>query len=188
MVKGKLPDVHWSGKDFALLREEACLYRPCLHLDVNKGSYTKGRGYTHYYDDPDVVCMHNHLHGCPHPIPEPVAEKMRCCPAPTFAKSRSNPRRQRCKTCGAWLNGLRLELVKTLEHHPHSKCSHAKVREREWALDKAWWCPDCDLWWDAKPSQCQVGETLEVWRDRKNAEFDAKLSKKRKEIGDGTGI
>ena len=185
-MKVKLIEKHWSGKTEAILDCEECLYRPCLHLDFNKGSYTKGRGYTYYYENPDLVCMTSHVHGCPMELPELIAERARCCPAPTFAKARGNPKRQRCKVCGTWHKGVSLRLAKTLPHHPHSRCSHDGVQYDEFAGDAAYHCLDCGQWWDLdsergllRPEPYALGETFQEWRDRKCAEWNAKIAKKR---------
>jgi hypothetical protein len=174
-VKVALKEAHWSGKTYAILPYEECIYRPCLHLDVNKGSYTPGRGYTEYYKDPNVVCLKNHRDGCPYPLPDPDPENMRCCPAPTFAKSRGNSRRQRCKVCGVWHSGAVLELVKTLEHHPYTMCSHERVKADNFATNAGWWCPSCNLWWDDKPKAFQCGETALNFCDRRFEASDEKL-------------
>jgi hypothetical protein len=74
---GDSPKLRKDGKPYADGRKEKayvrtvfgdCTKRACFVPMLNKGSFTPGRGYTSYYDNPEWVCRNNHLYGCP---PEP---------------------------------------------------------------------------------------------------------------------
>ena len=83
------------------LPDGKCWARSCMQPGENKGTYAQGRGYTSYYDVPKPVCSRNHLHGCPHPLPEPDPETARCCFRPTYKYQRgAPPRQQECEVCG----------------------------------------------------------------------------------------
>jgi hypothetical protein len=52
-------------KAYVLCAYLDCLSRKCFRLMYNKGPFVKGRGYTSYYDKPQLICGENHLNGCP---------------------------------------------------------------------------------------------------------------------------
>jgi len=113
----KIKNAWGDGRDVEVL-DCACAYRACLGVGENKGSFSQGRGYTHYYAKPALVCMTRHLRGCPHPLSEPDPESARCCDHPRFRAvpaKQPRPSRQRCIHCGQWLRGLRLALCRSLE-------------------------------------------------------------------------
>ncbi len=170
MVKIKNP---WGdGRDAAVL-DENCAFRPCLHIGEDKGPFTQGVGYTSYYANPKLCCMHNHIHGCPRILPAVDSEKARCCPAPDFARPRKSarpPRRQRCRTCGAWMGGVALELARGLPQHSSARCPHGTAKPTEWVCRSAWQCTVCSRWWDKKPRPHDPGETLDAFAERRRTE------------------
>lgn len=163
----------WKDGRDCDVSDALCAFRDCLHVAEDKGSYTPGVGYTSYHRSPRLVCMTRHVRGCPHPQPDPDPERARCCPSPDFARPRKgqSPRRQRCRTCGAWLEKEALPLAKGLPRHPSSRCDHAPVRPHEWAGEKCWRCQKCDLWFDERPGPHRAGEVLEEFADRRMAEW-----------------
>lgn len=174
MVKLKNP---WhDGRDCSVF-EDVCAYRPCLNIGENKGSFTQGVGYTHYYEKPQLVCMTRHCRGCPHPLPDLDLEKVRCCPNPDFAKSRSNRvlQRQKCRTCGSWASGIVLQMIKTLPKFPASRCNHADVGLTEWVGEACWKCPTCASFFDSKPDPHKLGESFEAFSDRKMDEWKKRM-------------
>ena len=164
----------WKDGRDCDVSDGSCALRGCLHVAEDKGSYTPGVGYTSYHRVPRLVCMTRHLRGCPHPKPDPDPEKARCCPSPDFAKPRGAPRRQKCRTCGAWLEGEALSLAGGLPRHPASRCSHASAAPDEWSGEACWHCPQCSRWFDVSPSPHTPGEPLdefarrrfEAWKER----------------------
>ena len=107
-----------DGRDASVI-EECCAFRHCLHIGENKGSFLNGRGYTRYDKNPTLVCLTNHLHGCPDILPDPDPERARCCAKPDFPKVKGDkrqPHMQRCRTCGTWAKGYTLEVRKGLQN------------------------------------------------------------------------
>lgn len=93
-----------------------CAYRSCLRPCEWKGVLTPGRGYQYaprsswYW-----MCRRRADYGCPDPLPEPDPAKARCCDTPRvrgIKHSERPPRRQRCINCGAWLQGVALEVAR----------------------------------------------------------------------------
>jgi len=58
-------NVHLPDGETCRVVDEDCPFRPCFRFGFDKGSFTPGVGYTHYYDKPIPVCLTNHLSGCP---------------------------------------------------------------------------------------------------------------------------
>lgn len=156
-----------EGKEVDVLNKD-CIFRPCFHFFVDKGTYTIGRGYTSYYDKEKYCCGTRKCHGCPSPIPgtteesrTTMAEDLRCCPEPKFAKEgKRKPRSQKCLTCGTKSSGLKLELLKTLKRQEgKTNCKHENVCDQ--TLEDAWgqWrCSDCEQYFQKKPKPFEVGE------------------------------
>lgn len=164
-----------DGRDCAVL-EEACACRSCLNIAENKGTFTQGVGYTSYYEKPQLVCMTRHCHGCPHPLPEPDPEKIRCCPNPDFVKPRNKfVRRQKCRTCGSWANGDILLMLKSLPKHPASKCNHEIVRLNDWIGEQYWRCTSCSCLFDSRPKPHEFGESHDLFFERKMNEWKKKM-------------
>lgn len=155
-----------DGRD-CKLQSEKCLGRPCLHLAENKGVFVQGRGYTHYYDNPELVCWTNHRDGCPYPYPEPDPEKVRCCSVPDFPKATPGVKTQKCRTCGQRASGWTLEARRSLPVLEHVDCRHSRARQVDVHSQEAWWCPDCKAYWERKPLPKQVGHDsgyfMEKW-------------------------
>lgn len=134
-----------------------CEYRSCYQWGQDKGTFVTGRGYTAYHKVPREVCMTNHMHGCPHDIPEPDPERARCCVRPRFAVSRG-AYRQRCKTCGQWSAGWVLTACRSLPDLPSSDCAHNRVERQEVGDGRAqWFCPDCQMYWLQEPKLHALG-------------------------------
>lgn len=160
-----------DGRDADVLDEKCCA-RPCLHVGEDKGTYVQGRGYTSYHKDPKLCCMTRMLRGCPHPLPEPEAEHIRCCPVPDFPKPKAGtkPFRQKCRTCGAWAGGWLLEQRRNLPAQEHVSCRHGRLDEK---LDDLfgctrWRCELCNLYWlREKPKPRQMGKTFKELLDEK---------------------
>jgi hypothetical protein len=159
-----------DGRDAATL-DGKCAGRPCLNVGENKGFFTIGKGYTSYYKNPPLVCMERHLHGCPSPPPPMDPERVRCCRVPDFPKSRGNPRKQRCRTCGQWAKGVVLTLRRDLPAQENVPCKHSRVRRGEkdelFAPWGTWRCPDCMLYWTHKPQPREPGESFGQLLDRR---------------------
>lgn len=166
-----------DGRDCDVI-DASCIFRKCLHVSEDKGSFTQGVGYTSYHKDPQLVCMTRHVRGCPYPKPAPDPESARCCPNPNFAKSKGEPKKQRCRTCRAWLSGKALTLVKELPKYPASRCEHSSFGETEWASESCWHCPQCNRWFESRPNPHQVGETMEEFADRRFEKWKERHAKK----------
>jgi len=72
----KIENPWGDGRD-ATVQNGFCCARPCLNIGENYGVFTQGCGYTQAHKNPTLVCMTRHLHGCPHPLPEPEMGTMR---------------------------------------------------------------------------------------------------------------
>ncbi len=156
----KLKD-HWGdGRDVQLLHAE-CEFRSCLRVGEDKGSFTQGVGYTSYYKNPELVCMHNHLHGCPSHLPDVDPERARCCRAPDLPPPRGQPYYQTCRRCKTRLAGLRLKLVRTLPLLPCVDCRHEGVEVSTFWEDhaKRYCCPDCNRYFNSTPEPFEPGMT-----------------------------
>ncbi len=81
------------------VRDADCAFMPCFWTTKRNGRHECGR---------------REQTGCPHPLPAPDPELVRCCAAPAFAKPRVRPMSQRCKACGETVSGRRLELLRAL--------------------------------------------------------------------------
>ena len=94
--------------------DRLCPFRRCHRPVEWRGTIAPGRGYQYAPRSAwHWRCEHRAAHGCPDPLPEPDADKARCCAAPKVRRYRSrSPRRQRCQTCGAWLTGWPLEVAR----------------------------------------------------------------------------
>ncbi len=149
-----------DGRNVQVLEPE-CAFRSCLRVGENKGPFTQGRGYTSYYKNPELVCMARHLHGCPHPIPTPEIELMRCCPAPSFAPIRKvRPQTQICKLCGTRSPISIVDKIKALPPLPHIKCRHEKAVQRSPLGEdtKGWlYCSSCNLWFKGHLKPFEIG-------------------------------
>lgn len=165
-MTAKIKNPWGDGRDAAVSDPECCA-RPCLNIGEDKGVFVKGRGYTRYYDNPQLECMTRHLHGCPYPKPEPRPEQVRCCRVPDFPKPRKghNPHKQKCRNCGEWAEGVVLELRRQIPALDHIDCDHRDVYERDerdFLGYKVWACPDCNLRWKgAKPKPKDPGVTFD---------------------------
>jgi len=110
----KIKNPWGDGRD-AYVPYPECAWRSCLHISENKGTFAQGRGYTSYYKNPKLVCMQNHLYGCPTPIPPIDPAKVLCCEKPDLPRARnSNPEWQRCRSCKTRLLRKRLLLVREI--------------------------------------------------------------------------
>lgn len=159
----------WGDRRDASVLDSMCCARRCLHIGEDKGAFTPGRGYTSYHKNPRLVCMSRHVRGCPHPLPEPDPEEVRCCRIPKFPKPRGRPSKQRCKSCGTWAAGWQLEMCRELPQLEHVECKHVRLRESDSDLfPNAWFCPGCRLRWvGKKPEAFEPGLTYgEFWDKR----------------------
>lgn len=119
-----------------------CWMRECMWPGEDKGSFSPGRGYTSYHAVPRKVCSRNHLHGCPHPIPEADPENVRCCYAPTY-KGRGKIRV--CETCGAEAPAFAAKVLSKLPRLPGVPCRHEGQKD---AIVTGWReCPGCRCYW-----------------------------------------
>lgn len=107
--------VEWYGKNEGCdVRAIICKYLPCLHVDQNKGTFVKGRGYTSYYKDLHLVCWNRHMNGCPsiENRPKPV---FKCCEHPDIPVLRKNlkrpPWKQRCRNCKKLLTRMEIGIM-----------------------------------------------------------------------------
>lgn len=152
-----------DGRDADVLDDKCCA-RSCLHIGEDKGTFVQGRGYTSYHKNPWLTCFTRKLHGCPHPLPEPESEAVRCCLVPEFPPAgKRPPRKQRCRTCGQWASGWLLETRRSLPALPNVACHHKKVYSREDDLFQCtlWICPDCEGYWkQTKPKSREPGRTF----------------------------
>jgi len=114
----------WGDDRDAAVLDDRCQARSCLRIGENKGVFVPGRGYTSYHRNPRLECRQRAMHGCPDQLPWPDPEKVRCCPAPSFARPRGTVRRQRCRLCGEWASGWPLEARRGLPAQPHTACRH----------------------------------------------------------------
>lgn len=98
----------WGDGRDAWVIDDMCRHRPCLRVGEDKGTFQTGRGYVRYHKKPVLVCLRNHISGCPYPIPEP-----KCCDNPGVKKykGRQPHERQRCLSCGIWLKGEYLRII-----------------------------------------------------------------------------
>jgi len=153
-----------DGRDADVLDEKCCA-RPCLNIGEDKGTYVQGRGYTSYHKNPKLCCMTRELRGCPHPLPEPDPEKIRCCNVPDFPKPKkgSRPYRQKCRTCGEWASGWLLEQRRELPALENVECRHRKMHSRDDDMFGCvmWICDLCQLrWLRTKPKPRDPGKTF----------------------------
>lgn len=99
--------------------EDVCAFRGCMSPGHNKGTFSPGRGYTSYHSQPKPVCLTRHLRGCPHPLPVPDVERVRCCSRPKYPAGRR--KQATCTTCGAtrpgWVGKL-LNKLPTIDPAP----------------------------------------------------------------------
>ena len=174
-MAAKIKNPWGDGRDADVL-DERCCARRCLHVGEDKGSYSQGRGYTRYYANPKLCCMSRLNHGCPHPLPEPDSEKVRCCDVPDFPKvgKGRRPSFQTCRTCGSRASGWLLEQRKALQQREHVECRHGRVRDRgrdDLFGCTIWFCPDCNLYWKQdKPKPKATGKTFKELLDEKYAD------------------
>ena len=147
-----------DGKEVHVL-DSLCQWRTCLRLGEERGVFPQGVGYRRPEGKLRLVCLTRDCHGCPHPLPAPDAEKVRCCPSPDLAdpKKGSRPFRQRCRTCGKWHEGWSLQAVVTLPKYPAVKCKHRMAKKVEWAAEPTWLCHGCSLWFDHEPKPHEKG-------------------------------
>lgn len=93
-----------------------CAFRSCLWPGEWKGVLTPGRGYQYAPRSQwHWQCFRRADHGCPCPRPDPDPVRARCCDAPEVRpapRGKPVPRRQRCRACGSWLEGFRLEVAR----------------------------------------------------------------------------
>ena len=134
----ELRDGEWAHQFNCRCIDQHCWARSCMWPGVDKGSYTPGLGYTHYYKHPYAVCTQNHLHGCPHPLPEPDPENARCCYAPTY---KGRGKTMSCQVCGAKAPRYAAKDLNQLPHQPGVPCRHENRRP---SIVGGWTeCPDC---------------------------------------------
>jgi ribosomal protein L37E len=173
MAKIKNP---WKDGRDADVMDERCVGRPCLHVGEHKGTFVQGRGYTSYFKDPKLVCMHRHLHGCPQPIPDAEPERIRCCLNPDFP-AKGKARKQRCRSCGAWAEGWVLEIRRGLPVLPHVECKHRDVlTEYDDLFRKSIVrCRNCGLRWYHVPKPMEPGRTFKEMLDEWSARIHAVL-------------
>lgn len=165
------------GNRLCDVASDRCLYRECFHPGEDKGSFQIGRGYTSYYENPELVCMTRHHHGCPDVIPDPDPELAKCCRSPDFAVSKKPKTRQRCRRCGTFSTGFVLTLANLASKLPAVKCNHRKSFETEWTTEPCFECSECSSFFDSKPQEYEPGETLEEFRKRRMELWDKKMSR-----------
>lgn len=132
-----------------------CAFRSCMHAGEDKGSFRPGFGYTRYHESPRPVCVTNHLHGCPTPVPEPDPEVARCCFRPEYGRCQSRTKIYTCATCGAEAPGWAGKILNRLPSSPGVPCRHENVRQ----VFPAGWseCPDCQgVWYQAAVTRFMV--------------------------------
>lgn len=155
-----------------------CAGRPCLHVAEDKGSFTPGRGYTHYDNNPRLVCWTRHVRGCPNPQPEIDPKRLRCCISPRFAPGETK-HSKRCRTCGKYAPLWIAKALVALPIVPTVKCKHANCEVYdEWSCDgrKYYRCKQCYACFDIPPKPHQVGETFEEFVTRRSREWKSRFS------------
>lgn len=127
----------------ACCEPDKCWARECMWAGEDKGSYTQGRGYTSYHTKPKPVCMTRHTRGCPHPLPEPDPENLRCCYRPDYYNARTKP--LPCRTCGTMTPGPAAKILNTLPTLPGVPCRHKNQKP---GMIIGWReCEDCRGHW-----------------------------------------
>lgn len=135
----------------ACVDRKTCPLRPCMRPGQDKGSFSIGRGYTSYHAEPKPVCATRHHHGCPHPLPEPDPEVVRCCYRPTYYNARADRKAVPCDVCGATVPGWVAKLLNALPTLPGVPCKHPLER-RGLAILTGWTeCLACKGAWDKEP-------------------------------------
>ena len=134
--------------------DRECVFRECLHVGEDKGTFVQGRGYTSYHKTPELVCMTRHLHGCPMEKSKPDPENARCCYRPAyFRKGKAPANWQECSTCGAVSPKWVAKILNALPEMPGMKCDHSMVSPS--FLKGYWECNSYDSGcrgvWDHKP-------------------------------------
>lgn len=133
---------------FAAARDPRCWLRPCFHADLNYGVYAQGKGYTHVYRNPELVCMQRHLHGCPRQIPQADPGRARCCLRPLYRGSQRYKRvtYRECQGCGA-VAPSRIATLRNALPRLGVDCEHRQPREGCGGHI----CDACGGWWDHTP-------------------------------------
>ena len=147
MARTKKPLPYPDRYTASCIDVRACPFRSCMWPGEDKGSFTVGVGYTHYYDVPRPTCMTRHREGCPTPLPEPDPEVARCCYRPAY-KPRGGAKAVSCATCGGQVPRWAVTALNGLPTLAGVPCAHPPVQRAGMFLRGWTECLSCGGVWD----------------------------------------